>query len=199
MTGAAAAGVATDTPWADGGLCALLGVDRQQVARLVTSLAGRGMTVATAESLTAGLLAATLTEIPGSSAVLRGGIVCYATDLKHTLVGVDAGLLDRAGPVDPDVAIQLADGARAACGATIGVGLTGVAGPGPQDGVPPGTVFVAVSMAGHVVQAGLPGQGAPTDRWQVRAAAVRCALRLLQEMDTATTATQQGDPARPPT
>jgi len=163
------------------GLCSLLGIDHARVAELVAMLARRGVTVAAAESLTAGLFTATLTEIPGSSAVLRGGIVCYATDLKHSLVGVDGDLLARFGPVHPDVARQLADGARARCGATVGVGLTGVAGPGPQDGDAPGTVFVAVTGEGAVHSRALPGQDAPTDRWRVRAAAVRTALDLLGE------------------
>jgi nicotinamide-nucleotide amidase len=141
--------------------------------------------VAAAESLTAGLFTAALTEIPGSSAVLRGGIVCYATDLKRDLVGVDADLLARLGPVDPDVAVQLASGARTACRAGIGIGLTGVAGPEPQDGVRPGTVFVAAATAdAHIVTA-LPGRDAPTDRWQVRAAAVRAGIDLLEQISTA--------------
>ena len=163
------------------GLSSLLGVDHVRVAELIALFARRGMTVAAAESLTAGLFTATLTEIPGSSAVLRGGIVCYATDLKQSLVGVDGDLLAHHGPVHPDVAQQLADGARARCGATVGVGLTGVAGPGPQDGVPPGTVFVAVTSDGAARARALPGQDTPTDRWQVRAAAVRAALDLLGE------------------
>ena len=167
------------------GLCELLGVDRRRVAELVAVLAERRVTVAAAESLTAGLFTAVLTEIPGSSAVLRGGIVCYATDLKHTLVGVDAALLDRVGPVDRDVAAALAAGARATCGATIGVGLTGVAGPDPQDGVPPGTVFVAVSAPGAARWRGLSGGAATTDRGQVRAAAVRAALELLEDVAAA--------------
>lgn len=164
------------------GLCELLGVDRRRVADLVTALAAQGATVAAAESLTGGLFTAALTEIPGSSAVVRGGIVCYATDLKHSLVGVDAELLARVGPVDRDVAGALATGAREVCGASIGVGLTGVAGPGPQDGVRPGTVFVAVSTSGVERWRCLPGTDEPTDRWQVRAAAVRAALELLADL-----------------
>jgi len=166
-------------------LCALLGLDRSRVADLVATLAAAGKTIAAAESLTAGLFTAALTEIPGSSAVLRGGIVCYATDLKHSLVGVDPDLLARVGPVDADVAVQLAGGARARCGATIGVGLTGVAGPEAQDGVAPGTVFVAAATDQLSRVRALPGQHAPTDRWQVRARAVRTALELVRELSAA--------------
>jgi nicotinamide-nucleotide amidase len=175
------------------GLCELLGVDRARVAELVAGLAQWQLTVASAESLTAGLFTAVLTEIPGSSAVVRGGIVCYATDLKHRLVGVDADLLERHGPVHPMVAAQLAAGARNRCGASIGVGLTGVAGPDPQDGVAPGTVFIAAASERMVRTRALPGQDTPTDRWKVRAAAVRAALDLLGEW--ADRRAPSGDPA----
>lgn len=114
-------------------------------ADVVRALLDRGETVAAAESLTAGLVTAELTSVPGSSAVVRGGLVVYATDLKHTLAGVDAALLAEHGAVHPEVARQLAEGARARCGATWGLGLTGVAGPDPQDGVTPGTVHVGLS------------------------------------------------------
>ena len=129
-------------------LADLLGVPGAALTRLIGALTDRGLTVATAESLTGGLLAACLTEVPGSSAVVRGGLVVYATDLKSTLAGVDPQLLAERGPVDPDVAAALAAGARARCGADIGVGLTGVAGPDPQDGVPVGTWYVAISGPG---------------------------------------------------
>jgi nicotinamide-nucleotide amidase len=79
------------------------------------------------------------------SAVFRGGLVVYATDLKHALAGVPADLLAERGPVDPDVARALAAGARERCGADWGVATTGVAGPEPQDGKPVGMVFVAVA------------------------------------------------------
>ncbi|MDN6511425.1 MAG: CinA family protein, partial [Corynebacterium sp.] len=97
--------------------------------RLVTAATSAGFTVATAESLTAGAIASTVADIPGASAVLRGGLVVYATDLKASLAGVDEELLDARGPVDPDVARQLARGAATRCGADIGLGVTGVAGP----------------------------------------------------------------------
>jgi nicotinamide-nucleotide amidase len=176
----------------DRGLCGLLGLDRARVGDLIARLAERGITLAAAESLTGGLFTAALTEIPGSSAVVRGGIVCYATDLKRDLVGVDADLLAERGPVDREVALQLATGVRDRCRAGIGVGLTGVAGPGPQDGVPAGTVFVAASSGSRTGWSALTGDdvdpsdpagaGGPDGRWRVRAAAVRAAVQLVEDL-----------------
>ena len=114
-------------------------------AAAVHELVERKQTMATAESLTGGLVAATIVEIPGVSAVYRGGMVVYATDLKHTLAGVPEDLLAERGPVDADVARELATGVRERCGADWGLATTGVAGPEPQDGVPVGLVYVAVA------------------------------------------------------
>lgn len=146
-------------------------------ADLVARLRQLGHTVATAESLTAGLVAAELTSVPGSSAVVRGGLIVYATELKAKLAGVDAGLLAEHGAVHPDVAAQLARGARDRCEATWGLGLTGVAGPDPQDGVPPGTVYVAVAGPAGVEVRRLSLAG---DRQQVRADSVTAVLDLLR-------------------
>jgi nicotinamide-nucleotide amidase len=148
------------------------------IDQLVARLAALGQTMATAESLTGGLVAATVVDVPGSSKVLRGGLIVYATDLKHALAGVDSGLLASQGPVSPAVAASLARGARSRCGADWGVSTTGVAGPDPQDGVPVGTVFVAVSGPGveEVRELHLAG-----DRPTIRAAAVQAALSLLWE------------------
>lgn len=151
-----------------------LGTEPESVVRLLIE---RGETVATAESLTAGLVTATLTTVPGSSAVVRGGLVVYATDLKASLADVPADLLAEHGAVHPDVAAALAEGARRACGADWGVGLTGVAGPDPQDGVPPGRVYLGVS--------GPPGTSVtcldlPGGRHAVRTASVAAALDALR-------------------
>lgn len=156
-----------------------LGADAGELAALVEALKERGETVATAESLTGGLVAALLTSVPGSSAVVRGGLVVYATPLKHELAGVDAGLLAEHGAVHPEVAAQLADGARRTCGATWGIGLTGVAGPDPQDGIEPGVVHIGVSgpRGAEVRTAGIEG-----NRHQVRAGAVLAALDLLSTL-----------------
>ena len=112
--------------------------------RLHRDLAERQQTVAVAESLTGGLLAAALTSTAGASATFRGGVVPYATDLKARLVGVPEGLLAELGPVAAPVALELARGVRDRLSASWGVGVTGVAGPQPQDGKAVGTVFLAV-------------------------------------------------------
>lgn len=114
---------------------------------LLDTLLDRGRTLAVAESLTGGLVAATLVDVPGASRVLRGGVVAYATDLKTALLGVDPGLLAAHGAVHPEVAAQMARGVRERLRADVGLATTGVAGPDPQDGRSAGTVFVAVSTA----------------------------------------------------
>lgn len=160
-------------------LAEVVGVDPDGLTELIDALKSKGQTVATAESLTGGLVAALLTSVPGSSAVVRGGLVVYATPLKHELAGVDGALLAEHGPVHPDVAAQLADGARIVCGATWGIGLTGVAGPDPQDGIEPGVVHIGVSGpdVAEVRTIGYDG-----NRHQVRAAAVTNALDLLRAL-----------------
>lgn len=112
---------------------------------VVATLTARGETLAFCESLTAGLAAATVAEIPGASAVLRGSLVTYATDLKATLAGVDTHVLNREGPVSPITAELMAAGARRVCGSDWAVSFTGVAGPDGQDGHPVGEVFIAVA------------------------------------------------------
>ncbi|WP_144711144.1 CinA family protein [Curtobacterium pusillum] len=121
-------------------------------SELVAALTARGETVAVAESLTGGLVVATLVGVPGASAVVRGGVVAYATPIKHELLGVSADLLASNGAVDPEVARQMASGVRRALAvdgdpATWGISTTGVAGPDPQDGQPVGTVFVGIADA----------------------------------------------------
>ena len=148
------------------------------VAGLVAALRESAWTVAAAESLTGGLVAATLVGVPGVSTVLRGGVVAYATDLKARLLGVPERLLAERGAVDPDVAVAMARGVRARLSATWGVATTGVAGPDAQAGSPPGTVFVAVSGPDRVVVRDLRLSG---DRAGIRAAAVTAALALLAE------------------
>jgi nicotinamide-nucleotide amidase len=145
-------------------------------ARLHRALHARGETVAAAESLTAGLFCATLATVPGASATLRGGAVVYATDLKATLVGVPRDLLAAHGPVSPETAAALAEGVRARCDATWGIGLTGVAGPDPVDGHGPGRVYLGLSDGNRtdVVPLDLPG-----DRQAVRTCAVAAAMQAL--------------------
>jgi nicotinamide-nucleotide amidase len=142
-------------------------------------LLGRGETVAVAESLTGGLTSAALTTAPGSSATFRGGVVVYATDLKALLADVPLELLEARGAVDPQVAAALASGARRRLGATWGLGLTGVAGPDPQDGKPVGTVHISLAAAGYEPQ--VRSQRLTGDRDGVRAAAVEAALSMLRD------------------
>ena len=133
------------------------------------------LTVAVAESLTGGRVAAALTAVPGASVVLRGSVTAYATDLKASVLGVDSALLTRVGAVDGEVARQMAVGVRRLCGANIGIATTGVAGPDEQDGKPVGTVYVAVVGPDldrvSVVPARLSG-----NRAEIQAAATRLAL-----------------------
>jgi len=146
---------------------------------VVTLLRERRQSLAAAESLTGGLLAATIVDVPGASAVFRGALVVYATDLKRDLAGVPGPLLAERGPVDPDVALALADGARRVCRADWGVATTGVAGPEPQNGIPVGTLYVACrGPAGGEVR-GLTLDG---DRPCIRAGAVAAALAMLEEL-----------------
>lgn len=143
-------------------------------ADLVAALRRRGLTVAFCESLTAGLAAATLADTPGASAVLRGGLVTYATDLKYSLAGVPEG----ADPVAADTAVAMAVGARERCGADWGVSLTGVAGPEPQGAHPVGEVWLGFAGPGGVDRQKLQLSGG---RREIREQAVAAALQGLYE------------------
>ncbi|MEU8261110.1 CinA family protein [Micromonospora sp. NPDC048999] len=147
-------------------------------AGVVHRLSLRRETLATVESLTGGLLSASIVEIAGASGVYRGGLVVYATELKSQLAGVPEDLLAERGPVDPDVAAALAEGGRRRCGADWGLATTGVAGPQPQDGKPVGLVYVAVAGPGGTRVSRLDLDGG---RDHIRSAAVIEALRLLTE------------------
>ncbi|MEV8372054.1 CinA family protein [Kribbella sp. NPDC056861] len=146
---------------------------------LVARLKERGQTLATAESLTGGLVGAALTDVPGVSAVYRGGVVVYATDLKASLAGVPADLLADVGPVHPDTAAALATGVRERLGATYGLATTGVAGPDPQAGIEAGTVYVAAAGPGVVRVRKLALTG---DRAAVRQGSVRAVLELAAQL-----------------
>ncbi|MEW2545504.1 CinA family protein [Streptomyces sp. NPDC047002] len=140
-------------------------------------LAELGTTLAVAESLTGGLVAAAVTGVPGASRVFRGSVTAYATELKRDVLGVDGGLLAARGAVDPDVARAMAAGVRRALGAEWGVATTGVAGPEPQDGQPVGTVYVAVS--GPTGQDKVRALRLNGDRADIRRESVRSVLALL--------------------
>jgi nicotinamide-nucleotide amidase len=146
-------------------------------AGVLAALRARGETLAVAESLTGGLLAATIVDVPGASTVFRGGLVVYATDLKASLAGVDRELLAERGPVDPDVARQLARGAALRCGADWGLSTTGVAGPDPQGGTAAGTVYIGLSYPdGRTEARRLDLAG---DRPAIRRASVASAITLI--------------------
>ena len=151
---------------------------------LLAELAARSLTIAVAESLTGGLLTAELIRPPGASSVVLGGIVAYDTELKHSLLDVDAELLERHGPVHPEVARQLASGARTrlAVGgraADIGIATTGVAGPDPQQGQSPGTVFLGLARDSETLVRALTLSGT---RDEIRAATVTAALEWIAEV-----------------
>jgi nicotinamide-nucleotide amidase len=145
------------------------------VGRLVALLLERGVTLATAESLTGGMVGAVLTDVPGVSAVYRGGVVVYATDLKAKLAGVPEDLLAAVGPVHPDTAAALASGVRERLEADYGLATTGVAGPDPQAGIEAGTVYVAAAGPRSVQVRKLQLAG---DRTAVRRGSVQAVLEL---------------------
>jgi nicotinamide-nucleotide amidase len=150
---------------------------------VVRELARRGLTVAVAESLTGGLLVAELVSVPGASAVVAGGVIAYQTPLKHQLLDVPADLLADRGAVDPDVAVAMAVGVRTALAvegrvADVGLATTGVAGPDPQDGHEPGTVYVALSAGGATRVTRLALEG---DRAAIRSATVSESLSMLHD------------------
>lgn len=175
--------------------------DDLAVATEVVTLAARlGVRLAAAESLTGGLLAAAIVAVPGASQVFSGGVIAYDTALKASLLGVDPELLRERGPVDGEVAQQMAAGVRRACAvpprgsgraadrapareaeADLGVSTTGVAGPtpDPQSGQPAGTVWLGVSSARGSRAVLLEGAG--EDRPAIRAASVSGALDLMLE------------------
>jgi nicotinamide-nucleotide amidase len=153
-------------------------------ARVLELLRDDGRTLAVAESLTGGLLADAFVRVPGASAVLLGGVVAYATPVKHTVLGVDAELLAAEGPVHPEVARQMADGVRRVVAvdgrpADVGISTTGVAGPEGQGGRPPGTVWVGVAVGDRLVARGATLQG---DRAAVREATVAMAVAAVLEI-----------------
>lgn len=150
-------------------------------AAIVGELRSRGLTIAVAESLTGGLLAATLVAVPGASTVVRGGLVAYATELKATLLGVRPELLRDFGPVHPEVARQMATGvcsllAIDGVSADVGIATTGVAGPGFQGEHPPGTAFVGIALGSETMVLSLALVGS---RDEIRTGVVSEALTAL--------------------
>ena len=147
---------------------------------ILAELIRRGQTLASAESLTGGMLGALITDVPGASASYLGGVISYATSLKTTLAGVDKATLAKLGPVAARTAAEMARGVARRCNADWGLATTGVAGPEAQDGHPVGQVFIAVSdRSGEVLRVrelSLHG-----DRAEIREQAAAAGLALLAE------------------
>lgn len=144
--------------------------------RVVAAATRAGRTIGVAESLTGGDVCRQLVEVPGASAVLRGGVVAYALGVKATVLNVDPDILDTHGPVSEETARAMAAGVRELLGADIGISTTGAAGPESHGGKPPGTAFVAVDAGGgrvHVREVHIEGS-----REQVCAGARDAALDL---------------------
>lgn len=143
----------------------VFGVDSDTMESVVLGLLrDRGLTLGLAESVTGGLVGGRLTSVPGASEVLRGGVVSYATEVKHSVLGVPHGPV-----VSEPAAAQMAEGARRVLGADIGLALTGVAGPTEQDGMPVGTLCVGIASLGGVrtFTVRLPGAREPMRQMSV--------------------------------
>jgi nicotinamide-nucleotide amidase len=123
--------------------------DAARAGVLVELLRTQRLRLATAESLTGGLLAAAIVSVPGASDVFDGALVAYTHELKTRLLGVDAEWLTTHGAINAEVAEQMAAGARAMFGSAVAIGTTGVAGPDAADGVQPGTAYIAVAVEGQ--------------------------------------------------
>lgn len=162
-------------------------------ARVLAELGERKQTLATAESLTGGLIGAVLTGVPGASAVYVGGVISYATRLKATLAGVEVATLDEVGPVASRTAAEMAVGVADRCTADWGIAVTGVAGPDPQDGHPVGQVFIAAAARSgtpvQVLELFLDG-----DRGAIRQQCTEQALRLMLALVTGAVGAGNDDP-----
>ncbi|MGI9127785.1 MAG: CinA family protein [Roseomonas sp.] len=148
-----------------------------QARGLLTMMGAKGMTLATAESCTGGLIAAALTAIAGSSSVVMAGFVTYANDAKHKMVGVRQESLMQHGAVSAEVAREMAEGARERAGVSLAISCTGIAGPGgATPGKPVGLVFIGCACEGAPTQ--VERHVFPGDRAAIRAATVVAALDL---------------------
>ena len=147
-------------------------MSRAEAARLVSRLTGLRWHVATAESLTGGLIAASLTAVPGASACVAGGFVTYTDEAKHRLLGVDRAVLAEAGAVSETVAVAMARGARARLRTELAVSATGYAGPGGDAGL----VWLGIATASGAFARQFRFAG---DRAEIREASVGAALALL--------------------
>jgi len=147
--------------------------DSGLAVRLHEALLERGLTVASAESLTGGGLGDQLSSTSGASATYRGGVVSYATEVKQSLLGVTDETVERYGVVSAECAVQMATGVRALVGSDWAVSTTGVAGPTPQEAKQPGTVFVGIAGPGEARAVELRLEG---DRASIRQQTCAAAL-----------------------
>ena len=148
----------------------------EEVGRL---LKAQGLTLAVAESCTGGLIGHRITGISGSSEYFRGGVVAYANDLKRDLLGVSEGMLRENGAVSEAVAAAMAAGVRQGCGADVGLGITGIAGPGgATPGKPVGLVYIGISGGTRSTVRRWQFQG---DRAQVKRSGSQAAIEMLRE------------------
>ncbi|WP_409201684.1 CinA family protein [Leisingera sp. M527] len=150
------------------------------VAKLITQAKAAGLTIATAESCTGGMIAAALTDIPGSSAVVDRGFVTYSNDAKMQMLGVKTETLDAKGAVSEDVAAEMAAGAVTQAGVSLAVSVTGIAGPGGSEFKPEGRVCFGLARAGYPAVTETVNFGA-IGRANVRTAARDHALSLLMQ------------------
>lgn len=151
----------------------------EHARRLQDACLERGLTVAAAESCTGGLVAHLITEVPGSSGYFRGGVVAYSDDVKRAALGVTDDVLRAHGAVSAQVAVAMAEGARARLGTDLGAGVTGIAGPdGGSEAKPVGLVYVAVAGGPMPVVQRFVW---PHDREGNKRASAEAVLRLLLE------------------
>ncbi len=157
------------------------GIDVESMDEVVTTiLKERGLTLSAAESCTGGLFSKHMTDLPGSSTYFRGGVVSYATDLKHTLLGVNSETLEQFGAVSEETSREMAEGCRKVCATDLAIAITGVAGPDKDDhGNEVGTVYIALAHAnGTICKKVLAGLG--RGRGRIRASAVQHTFDLLR-------------------
>lgn len=146
--------------------------------QIVAQLTQKNLTIATAESLTAGMLSSAIADVPGASAVLQGGIVAYNNTVKHRLLDVSADTLASRGAVDAETAREMARGARERFNADLGIATTGVAGPDPSEGKAVGIVFIALASAEETSAKLLRFDGS---RDHIRRSSVAASLQLVAE------------------
>lgn len=144
----------------------------------LTRLGDRGLSLAVAESVTGGRLAATFTSVPGASQVFRGGVVSYATAVKVAVLGLEESLVEAEGVISAACAQAMATGVRRLLGADVALATTGVAGPDEQEGHPAGTAFVGLACAEGAFSRRLSLAG---DRSSIQDAVVTAAVELLSE------------------